>query len=75
MSKQYEGQYPTRGQRDLLEALVRELNDCNSSEQLNGYLDYLAREFNRDLAGWGLPLLEVCPTSDYSLEGELLEEE
>lgn len=45
--------------KELVEHLVAELNDCNSPEQLNGYLNYLAGEFNDSLAEQGLPLLEV----------------
>lgn len=43
----------------LLTGLVAELNALNSHEQLGGYLNVLAEDFNADLAAASLPLLEV----------------
>lgn len=49
----------TLNERQLLLKLLKELNDYNQPDQLDGYLNGLAMENNYLLEQLGLPLLEV----------------
>lgn len=43
---------------DVLDRLVKELNDYNQHDMLDGYLNSLAELFNDELKLLGLPIIE-----------------
>lgn len=47
-------------ERQLLEQLLHELNAANSREQLEGYFNYIAKDFKAEFAAYGLPVVEHC---------------
>lgn len=39
---------------ELLKRLVKAIDDCNEPDQLDGYLNFLARDFNEELEELGV---------------------
>lgn len=51
-------------ERDLLEQLVQSLSSLNGSDQLGGYLNSLAVEYNLRMEAMGLPTIQYCKKYD-----------